>query len=118
MLIFEVVAKITEADIEWMAARVAAAFDEQDESDMLILMRHYDGVELRALFDAKAIHAGMRSLRHVRRYAVVGAPAWAAAMINLFSPLTPVEERTFSLEEEAEARIWVSAPPRKVPDPV
>ena len=118
LLIFEVVAKITEADIEWMSARVAAAFDEQDEIDMIIVMRHYDGVELGAIFDAKAIQAGMRSLRHVRRYAVVGAPAWAAAMINLLSPLTPIEERTFSLEEEAEARIWVSAPARNVSDPV
>lgn len=112
LLVFEIDARITQADIEWMAARVSAAFDERDEIDMLIVMRNYEGVELGAVFDPAAMKVGMRSLRHVRRYAVVGAPAWASAMINLFSPLTPVEEKTFPLEGEAKARIWVSAPPR------
>ncbi|WP_054143247.1 STAS/SEC14 domain-containing protein [Bosea sp. AAP35] len=110
LLIFEIVAKITEADIEWMAARVQTAFDTVETIDMLIIMRHFEGAELGAIFDAEAMKAQMRSLRHVRRYGVVGAPFWAKAMINLFSPLTPVEEKTFSLEEEAQARIWISAP--------
>lgn len=110
LLVFEIVAKITEADIEWMAARVQAAFDTLGEIDMLIIMRHFDGAELGAVFDADAMKAQMRSLRHVRRYGVVGAPFWAKAMINLFSPLTPVEEKTFALEEEAEARAWISTP--------
>jgi len=111
LLVFEVGAKITKADIEWMAARVQNAFDRLDEIDMLVVMRNYDGVEIGAIFDAEAMKAGMRALSHVRRYAVVGAPVWATAMINAMSPLTPVEEKTFSLEQEAEARIWVSAPP-------
>lgn len=115
LLVFEIGAKITEADIEWMAARVQNAFDRQDEIDMLIVMRNYDGVEIGAIFDAEAIKVGMRSLSHVRRYAVVGAPAWAKTMINLFSPLTPVEEKTFPLEREAEARIWIAAPPKSSP---
>lgn len=115
LLVFEVSAKITEADIEWMAARVQAAFDQQDEIDMLIVMRNYEGAELGAIFDADAMKAGMRSLSQVRRYAVVGAPAWAKGLINLFSPLTPVEEKTFPLDQEAEARIWVSAPARLAP---
>jgi len=115
LLVFEISGKITEADIEWMAARVQTALDQQDEIDMLIVMRNYEGVEIGAIFDAEAMKVGMRSLSHVRRYAVVGAPAWAKGMINLFSPLTPVEEKTFSLEREAEARNWVSAPPRVAP---
>lgn len=110
LLVFEVVAKITETDIEWMAARVQAAFDTQGEIDMLIIMRHFDGAELGAVFDADAMKAQMRSLKHVRRYGVIGAPFWAKAMINLFSPLTPVEEKTFALEEEDAARIWISTP--------
>jgi hypothetical protein len=38
---------------------------------------------------------------------VVGAPRWVEAMINLFSPLTPVEEKTFELSEVDEAWAWV-----------
>lgn len=105
--IFEVVAKITEADIEWMAAQVNAAFDAQKRIDMLIIMRNYEGAELGAIFDAEAFKTQFRSARHVRRYAVVGAPAWASTMINLFSPLTPVEEKTFAIEHEREARAWI-----------
>lgn len=112
LIAFEISAKITKTDIEWMAAKVQTAFDRLDAIDMLIVMRDYDGLEIGAVFDFESLKAGTRSLGHVRRYAVVGAPAWAEAMINVFSPLTPVEEKTFKLEDEAEARLWVSAPPR------
>jgi len=107
LLIFDIRAKITEPDIEWMAAQADAAFDRFGEVDMLIVMSNYDGAELGAIFDGDALGVQARAARHVRRYAVVGAPAWAKAMINLFAPLTPVEEKTFDLAEEAAARAWV-----------
>lgn len=107
LLIFEIRAKITKPDIEWMAAQANTGFDRFDEIDMLIVMSNYDGADLGALFDGDALGVQARAARHVRRYAVVGAPAWAEAMINLFAPLTPVEEKTFALEDEAAARLWV-----------
>lgn len=107
LLIFEIRDKITRPDIEWMAAEADAAFDGLGEVDMLLVMSNYEGAELGALFDGDALGVQARAARHVRRYAVVGAPAWAEAMIKLFAPLTPVEERTFPLTEEAAARAWV-----------
>ncbi len=107
LLIFQIRAKITKPDIEWMAAQANTGFDRFDEIDMLIVMSNYDGADLGALFDGDALGVQARAARHVRRYAVVGAPAWAEAMINLFAPLTPVEEKTFALEDEAAARLWV-----------
>lgn len=92
-----------------MAERVNAAFDEIDKIDMLIVMTNFEGAELGAVFDAEAAAVSARSLGHVRRYAVVGAPAWAAGMINVFRWLTPVEERTFALNELSEAREWIGA---------
>lgn len=106
LLIFDIRAKIAEPDIEWMAAQADAAFDRFGEVDMLIVMSNYDGAELGAIFDGDALGVQARAARHVRRYAVVGAPAWAKAMINLFAP-PPVEEKTFDLAEEAAARAWV-----------
>ena len=114
LLIFDIRAKITEPDIEWMAAQANAAFDRFDEVDMLIVMSNYDGAELGAIFDGEALGVQARAARHVRRYAVVGAPAWAAAMINLFAPLTPVEEKTFALEDEPAARLWVDGSEERV----
>jgi hypothetical protein len=107
LLIFEIRDKITKPDIEWMAAQADAAFDRLGEVDMLIVMSNYDGADLGAIFDGDSLGVQARAARHVRRYAVVGAPAWAEAMINLMAPLTPVEEKTFSLADEAVARRWV-----------
>ncbi len=47
--------------------------------------------------------AQLRSVRHVRKYAVVGAPAWARGMIEFSDFLSPVEAKTFDLADEADA---------------
>lgn len=109
LLMFEIRARITKEDMEWMAERVDGAFDTQEKIDLLLIMTNYDGAELGAVFDGEAAGVMMRSLKHVRRYGVVGAPGWARAMIELFKWTTPVEEKTFSLEELAEARRWIDA---------
>lgn len=106
---FEVKAKITKADIEWMATRLKDAFRAQGNVDILITISNWDGIELGAVFDSESVSAQFQANSHVRKYAVVGAPGWARAMINLFSPLTPVEERTFDAVELDEAWRWVSA---------
>ena len=95
---FAVTGRIAEADMERMAATVSAGFDRFDRIDMLITMPGYDGAELGAAFDKEGLGAMLRSNAHVRRYAVVGAPAWAKAMIALLDPLTPVETRAFDDE--------------------
>ena len=73
-------------------------------------MDNYDSAELGAVFDGEAAGVMMWSLKHVRRYGVVGAPGWARAMIELFKWTTPVEEKTFALDERPEARRWIDAP--------
>ncbi len=59
------------------------------------------------MFDTKALSAQAQSARHVRKYPVVGAPDWAETMINFLAPISPVEARTFDLEDEEEAWDWV-----------
>ncbi len=109
LLIFEIRAKIAREDMEWMARRVDAAFEAREKIDLLLVMTNYDGAELGAVFDGEAAGVMMRSLKHVRRYGVVGAPGWARAMIELFKWTTPVEEKTFALDELPEARRWIDA---------
>jgi hypothetical protein len=104
---FEVSGRIHKDDIEQMAQTLQSAFTQHGKVDILIVMRDWDGIAPGAAFDPQALAAQARANAHVRRYAVVGAPAWARAMINLFSPLTSVEERTFDLAEEREAWDWV-----------
>ncbi|NMG41863.1 hypothetical protein GRZ55_21765 [Chelativorans sp. ZYF759] len=104
---FEIVGKITRADVEWMADVLRAAFEAQDSLDILIVMKRYEGIEAGAIFDRKALSAQARSASQVDKYAVVGAPDWAEAMINFFSPISPVQARTFDLEDEQAAWTWV-----------
>lgn len=109
LLVFEIVAEIHRADIEFMAEAVDAAMDAHDQIDLLLLFIGFKGVTLGALFDGEAMQVGLRSNTHVRRYAVVGAPDFAKAMIRLFDPVSPVEARTFDLEQLAQARTWVDS---------
>ncbi len=107
LLAFEIQAKIPKADIEWMSGIVDEAFDTHDEVDMLLIMTNYEGSELGAMFSGEATAVQVRSLGRVRKYAVVGAPGWARAMIELSGKVTPVETKTFDLADERKAWAWV-----------
>lgn len=104
---FEVNGKIRKADVEWMARTIEPALELPGKIDIIIVMTDYEGIELGAAFDAKALTTQAKSATEVRKYAVVGAPAWAQAMINLMSPLSPVEARTFDLSHTDDAWDWV-----------
>ena len=106
---FEVAGRIAAPDVEWMAGVLEAAFEAHETVDILIVMRDYQGLDIGAAFDPKALRAQARAAAHVGRYAVVGAPDWAETMIDLFSPVSPVEAKTFDLEDEAAAWAWVRA---------
>lgn len=110
LLAFEIGAKIPKADIEWMSEIVDKAFDAYDEIDMLLIMTNYEGTDLGTKFSGEAVAVQVRSLGHVRRYAVVGAPGWASAMIELSGKVSPVETKTFDLEDERTAWAWVDEP--------
>lgn len=49
-------------------------------------------------------------MAHVRRYAVVGAPAIAEGVIRLFDPVTPVDACTFDSDQVSSARTWIDRP--------
>lgn len=106
---FEISGKISKPDIEWMASTLKTAFETQGLVDIIIIITRWDGIDLGAMFDTQSMSVQAQANSHVRKYAVVGAPAWAEAMIKLFSPLTPVEEQTFDLSQAEQAWLWVSA---------
>ncbi len=91
LLAFEIKDRITKPDIEWMSALVDEAMTAHDTIDMLLIMSHYEGSDLGARFDAYATGVMARSVAHIRNYVVVGAPAFARAMITLSGAVLPVE---------------------------
>ncbi len=107
LLAFEIAGKVRKVDIEEMARQIEEAFDAYDRIDILLIMSDFEGLDAGAVFDREALGAQVRSVRHVHKYAVVGAPAWARAMIEFSDFLSPVDAKTFDLAEEAEAWAWV-----------
>lgn len=110
LLVFEIRAKISEPDISWMGGRIEKAFDTLDQVDLLLIMTDFEGADLGAALDGEAMRASARSIKHVRRYGVVGAPAWARALITVFNVVSPVDAKTFDLADEAAAWEWISRP--------
>lgn len=109
LLAFRIDGKITKSAVEVMARMVDTAFKDHDEIDLLVTLTNYNGVEADAAFDREMLAVQAKSLRKVRKYAVVGAPSWASLMINLFDPLSPIDARTFDQKDEAEAWSWIVA---------
>ncbi len=109
LLVFDIAGKIAKTDIEHMAKEIDTAFDAYDRIDILLILADFEGMEAGAVFDRDALGAQMRSVRHVRKYGVVGAPAWARAMIEVSDVLSPVDAKTFDLAREAEAWAWIEA---------
>ncbi len=107
---YRIAGKLTSADVEAMATELSDAFDRGETVDILIEMPGYEGAELGAMFNPLQMVAQVRSLKHVRRYAVVAPPAWAGAMITVSDAIIPVEARVFEVTQMAEAWAWVSAP--------
>jgi hypothetical protein len=108
LLVFEIRARISGADMTWMARDVDQAFERADRIDLMLIMTNFEGADTGAVFNGDAAGVSLRSLRHLRKYAVVGAPAWARAMIEGLKWLTPVEERTFALHEAEAAWTWIN----------
>jgi hypothetical protein len=107
LVAFEIRDRISKPDIEWTSAIVDGAMKAYDQIDMLIIMSNYEGSDLAARFDGYAASVQTRSVAHIRRYAVVGAPAFAKVMINLPGLVLPVETKTFDLSEKAAAWAWL-----------
>lgn len=111
LLAFEIKDKVTKDDIEWMSAITDAAMKTHNKIDMLIIMSNYEGTELAASFDSYANSVKARSVAHINRYVVVGAPTLAKAMINLSGLVLPVETKTFDIEEEDAAWNYLAQKP-------
>lgn len=103
LLAFEIKDRITKPDIAWMSSLVDEAMRMHGTIDMLLVMSNYEGSDLGARFDGYATGVMARSVAHIRNYVVVGAPAFARAMITLSGTVLPVETQTFDLSDEAAA---------------
>lgn len=97
----EIVGHFTAADLENAYGLLQGAYEEHDKIDLLLLITRYEGFDWGAAFDQSTIRGKTQALRHIRKYAVVGGPAWMRIVLGIFGPLTPVQTHHFDAEEAA-----------------
>ena len=107
LLIFEIDGRVEEDAMEDVAEAVSRAYKRHGKVDLMVRIRNWDGFDPRALFDDDIWKVKVGAFRHLRRYAVVGGPGWMASVAGFADRFSPFEIRTFTLEEEDEARLWL-----------
>ena len=86
-----------------MAATMNADFDPHQTAPMLVQFDQYRGVDATAGFYLRTLITQLRSLAKVDKYAVVGAPAFAAGIVDVTGRIIPTDARTFAATELAKA---------------
>ena len=108
---FDISARLDAKGMAEMVETLNHAFDRHNGKINLLL--RFDGLE--ALSALKTLNFGVaklkiRSLRHIARYAVVGAPTGTSKIVNVLNHFIPVESRSFAAKDETDAWIFVNAP--------
>ncbi|SIT90355.1 SpoIIAA-like [Yoonia rosea] len=111
VLAFQIHGHIDDDASEALAKFMNDAFDKHPKVNMLLDMAKFTGSDWDSIFDSDVVKSRFRSLQHVGRYAVVGAPDRAAKMIALMNKVIPVEARAFDADEITQAWDFVGAQP-------
>lgn len=109
-IIFHFDRTLDHAQVTEMAEVVGDAIAQRRELRLLLDLRRTEKFALGAFLSPKGFLASMKSIGPVTRYAVVGAPAIAAAAVESFGTILPLDSRAFSAADMDEARAWVLGP--------
>lgn len=108
---FRVEGGVTLDEMASMGGVMDNAFDLEKTVRMIVILDDFGLSDASAGLALQSIKAQFRSLAHVEKYAIVGAPAFAAAMIELFEKVIPVDARTFTSDDEDAAWHFVGSRP-------
>lgn len=107
-LIFAFDHLLDHAQVLAMAEVVDNAIAQGGELRLLLDLRQTERFAPGAFFSPKGLLSSLRSIGPVSRYAVVGAPAIAAAAVESFGKLLPLESRAFPAAAYDAAHRWVT----------
>lgn len=108
---FRVTGHITDDDSEAMSKFMNDVFDQKKKVSMLLDLTAFTGSDWDSMLDGDVIKSRFRSLSHVEKYAVVGAPDRAASMIEMMDKVISVNARAFDAAEAPQAWAFVGAQP-------
>lgn len=110
-LIFAFDRTLDHTQIVAMAELVDHAIERNGELRLLLDLRKTEHFALGAFLSPKGMLTSLKSIGPVSRYAVVGAPAIAAAAVESFGAILPLESRAFDAADFAQAHSWVTGEP-------
>lgn len=99
--------RVSREDVARVFGPLEKATEGGRKVNLLVRFKSYEGFDLSLLTDGDFLGRKVDAVRHIARYAVVGAPPWMGGMLGMVAPMMPFEIRQFTLDEEAEARQWV-----------
>lgn len=108
---FAIEGHLDDASLENLYGLLDAAYEGHDEIDLLIRLTGYEGFDWTATFSESMLSMRAKSLRHLRRYAIVGGPLWIQTSVTLLQPFLSIEMRAFEADEEDEAWEWLGMKP-------
>ena len=106
---FKITGHIDDDASEAMAKFMNEVFDAKDQVNMLLDLTAFTGSDWDTMLDGDVIESRFRSLKHVKKYAVVGAPEKAATMISFMDKIIPVDARAFDADDSEKAWLFVGA---------
>jgi len=108
LIAYEVRGHLTAAAMEEMAPRMLEAFGRPGKVDLLLKITDYEGFSPEILMQRSTFSMKFAAFGNVRRYAIVGAKPWMKKIVHLFAPISPMDIRAFSSEDEDAAWAWVN----------
>jgi hypothetical protein len=103
----EIVGHFTANDLENAYGLLEAAYAEHEKVDLLVRIGRYDGFDWGAVFSQTTIRGKAQALRRIRKYALVGGPAWMRPVFAVCGPLTSIRIRHFAIADETRAWEWI-----------
>lgn len=109
LIAYEIDGRITTADVDKVLAPLEAHMKGAEKFDLLVRFRRFDGFDPAVLTNGSIFGTKMNAINHVRRYAVVRAPKWMAAMAGTVGAMMPFEMKMFDVSQDDAAWTWVRA---------
>ena len=97
--------KVTEADFDQLSSQIKSFIGTHGKIKILEIVRDFGGFDWAAL--TKGIKFDMEHLKDFTHCAVVTDEGWIGPMTRMLSPFFSIQIRTFSMDQEGDARLWL-----------
>lgn len=111
VIALEVVGRITKTDLPMAEQLLDDLIEREDQVNLLVKASDYDGFDWDMMLQHAMLEKKFKAMAKIRNYALIDAPDWMGNLVRFTNPVTPMECRTFTADQEADAWRWVEAKP-------